>query len=398
MALPGWLTLNVFVMLIDAMLLIFVEHKRVRTLQDKTFARLLAVVLALLVMDSFSRVTADFAPGFPLPLAHFGTLFIFVCDPVGYLFALSYIDSWVSPTRGGSRMRTVLFFACGSYVVLNALLVIASQALGLGWVYSFMPDGTYVRGPLYIPRGICNMLFCLVVGLYAAVRRQDIRERYRHLILAFPLIVLISGLMQIAIGGVGFEYAGTVFACLLLFVYVQDHNMDVDYLTGLLNRRGIDHELTIRTTRGNKRRAFAACMIDLDHFKRINDEYGHDAGDQALRLMAALLTRAFGTGYRIGRYGGDEFFIVSASARPALADAASLSDDIGKRIDTLHRLCTEANDTGKHPFHLSFSAGYATFDPSANENASLDAFTSYIDELMYHEKAVHHAQTAFPDE
>jgi diguanylate cyclase (GGDEF)-like protein len=279
-------------------------------------SRLLIVVLSMLIMDSVSRVTANSAPCFPEGLAHFGTLFIFVCDPVGYLFALSYIDSWVSPSRTGSKTRTVVFFICNIYVLVNAVIVIGSQVLGVGCVYSFAPDGTYLRGPL--------------------------------------------------------------------------------------NRRGIDRELTICGTRGKQRRAFAACMVDLDHFKRINDKYGHDAGDQALRLMASLLTQAFGTAYRIGRYGGDEFFIVSQSAIPTLTSPTSLADDFSKRIKRLRQPCDRANETGRHPFRLSFSAGCAVYDPNTDGvgdvNASLDAFTNHIDELMYQEKAAHHAQMAHSNE
>lgn len=393
MALPGWLTLNVFVMLIDGMLLSFVLRKHVRTLQDRTYARLLSVVLLLLIMDSISRITPDLLPQFPSSLAHFGTLFIFAGDPLGYLFALSYIDSWVNPSRTVSHARTAIFSVCTAYVVLNAAAVLVSALLDLGWFYTYTPANAYVRGPLYVPRGICNMLFCLVVGLYAVIRRRDIRERYRHFILAFPLIVLVSGLLQVTLGGVAYEYAGTVFACLLLFMYVQDHNTELDYLTGLLNRRGIDRELANHTTRGNRQRAFAACMVDLDHFKSINDDYGHDAGDQALRLMSRLLVKAFGSSYHIGRYGGDEFLVLSECVAPTLTSTARLHQKTEDCIGTLRTLCTTANKDGKRPYQLDFSAGFAVYNPTA-DSASLEAFIIQLDTLMYNQKAAHHAATA----
>lgn len=392
---PGWLTLNAFVLLVDAMLLCFVLRKRVRTLQDRSYARLLAVVLLLLVADSVSRVTTDLVPGFPLAADQLGTYLIFVGDPLGYLFALAYIDSWISPSSSGRMIRGAVFGVCVAYVAVNFAAVTASALAGFGWFYSYTPQGLYVRGPLYVPRGILNMLFCLVVGLYALLRRADIRERYRSFILAFPLIVLFSGFLQVFVGGAAYEYAGTVFACLLLFFYVQDRNMDVDYLTGILNRRGIDRELALRAHGGRRSRPFVACMIDLDFFKSINDEHGHDAGDEALRLMSDLLGEAFDGSFALGRWGGDEFIVISDSASAATAgireQTARMEDGIGR----LRGLCERENGSGARAWTIDFSAGYGVFDP-AGKDSDLHGFIARIDARMYEEKAARHALRATP--
>jgi diguanylate cyclase (GGDEF)-like protein len=80
-----------------------------------------------------------------------------------------------------------------------------------------------------------------------------------------------------------------------------------DFLTGLYNRRHIfevGQSLYANACRGNIN--LATALIDADHFKRINDSYGHQVGDQALRAMAQVIQRTLRTGDVVGRYGGEE--------------------------------------------------------------------------------------------
>lgn len=391
---PGWLTLNGFVLLIDLMLLGFTFGKRIQTAQDKAFSHLLGIVLVLLVADSLSRLDQSLAPGFPERIMHLGTYLTFAFDPLGYLFTLSYIDSWITPSTstGKLRLRNAFVGTFVAYAILNFSAVTISQLFGLGWFYSF-PNDVYTRGPLYTPRGVTNMLLCLVVGFYVMIRRRDIRGSYRSYILAFPLIVLFSGFMQVFVGGAAYEYAGTIFASLLLYLYVQDHNMDVDHLTGLLNRRGIDRELEARKIRDDRNHAFAACMIDLDYFKEINDTYGHEAGDDALRLMAELLTHSFNAKYHVGRFGGDEFLVLSNVVVAVPTGTRLCREAMQEGLSRLHELCDQANASGTHPWKLSFSAGTDILDPSKTD-MSVDAFLAHIDELMYDEKQLRHGGKA----
>jgi diguanylate cyclase (GGDEF)-like protein len=84
-----------------------------------------------------------------------------------------------------------------------------------------------------------------------------------------------------------------------------------DPLTGALNRRGtlaaLDTELAIHTA---KQRPLSILMLDLDHFKRINDHFGHAAGDRALIWVTGAMRAMLREGDRLGRYGGDEFLII----------------------------------------------------------------------------------------
>ena len=80
-----------------------------------------------------------------------------------------------------------------------------------------------------------------------------------------------------------------------------------DELTGLLNRR-VFHESVEKCI--DQGRPFTVAMIDIDHFKRLNDTHGHAVGDVALRHLASLLQRSFRTIDVVSRYGGEEFAVV----------------------------------------------------------------------------------------
>jgi diguanylate cyclase (GGDEF)-like protein len=84
-----------------------------------------------------------------------------------------------------------------------------------------------------------------------------------------------------------------------------------DELTGLQNRRSILAQLSeeqARFARGGP--AFAVAIVDIDHFKRVNDRHGHAMGDEVLRAFARLATGALRSTDRIARYGGEEFLLL----------------------------------------------------------------------------------------
>ena len=86
---------------------------------------------------------------------------------------------------------------------------------------------------------------------------------------------------------------------------------DTDHLTGLLNRRAFSREFDARVFHPERREGCQAIfVIDLDHFKRVNDTLGHDAGDRALVQMSLLLEQQCREGDLCGRFGGEEFVLL----------------------------------------------------------------------------------------
>jgi diguanylate cyclase (GGDEF)-like protein len=139
--------------------------------------------------------------------------------------------------------------------------------------------------------------------------------------------VLAAIALPFTVTGGGDAHTVFLFAAgfmLILSILQDSHNMAYrDDLTGLLSRRALNEQLE-----GLGRR-YVVAMLDLDHFKKLNDMYGHDTGDQVLRMTAARI-RAVGGGGKAYRYGGEEFTILfpGKRAEEALPHLESLRAEI----------------------------------------------------------------------
>ncbi|MDA8165616.1 MAG: diguanylate cyclase [Desulfobacteraceae bacterium] len=109
---------------------------------------------------------------------------------------------------------------------------------------------------------------------------------------------------------------------LLEYIETIRNSSNTDYLTGLYNRRYF-FELGRKLLAGMRRGhiSLAVAMIDIDYFKRINDTYGHEAGDLVLKQLATLLKERFRATDIVSRYGGEEFCILAANMAGEHAEA-----------------------------------------------------------------------------
>jgi diguanylate cyclase (GGDEF)-like protein len=125
-----------------------------------------------------------------------------------------------------------------------------------------------------------------------------------------------------------------------------------DALTGLLNRRAM-HAALDQQARQRRRAGdtFSVLMIDVDHFKAVNDRHGHEAGDRALAHIARLMTQALRTQDRIGRFGGEEFVALLPTVGLARAQ------DEAEALRQLVR--SQPLATAGMALHLSVSIGVA---------------------------------------
>ena len=106
------------------------------------------------------------------------------------------------------------------------------------------------------------------------------------------------------------------------------HDMSLtDALTGLRNRRALDQELATRfATAGRYHRALSVAVVDVDHFKQINDSFGHQMGDIVLREVASLLRRGTRATDVVARLGGEEFCLLLPET--GLFEAAQVGEKI----------------------------------------------------------------------
>jgi len=146
----------------------------------------------------------------------------------------------------------------------------------------------------------------------------------------------------------------------------------IDALTGLANRRAVEAILAAEISRAQRfAHDLAVVLLDLDHFKQINDSFGHAAGDVMLRTVSRLLTSLARQGDTVARWGGEEFVVVLPETD--LAGAQRFAERLRRTI--------EAHSVGE--MHTSASCGVATMLPDDTVLELIGA----ADEALYRAKS-----------
>jgi diguanylate cyclase len=152
----------------------------------------------------------------------------------------------------------------------------------------------------------------------------------------------------------------------------------IDMLTGLLNRRGFDEAMTdVLENIKTSREPFSAIMLDIDHFKKVNDTFGHLVGDNVLKMLSKLLKDQVKGKDIVARFGGEEFILVLPQT--PLEGAFVLAEQI--RL-SLQKMNLKIKDTGKSIGAITISLGIALY----KDGESIEAVIKRADDALYHAK------------
>ena len=151
-----------------------------------------------------------------------------------------------------------------------------------------------------------------------------------------------------------------------------------DVLTGVFNRAYLDYKLNKFAKHPNKQ-SITGLMLDLNDFKKINDDLGHSVGDEALIATTKILQRAIGSHGLVTRYAGDEFILLINTHD---------DDEIQTHIDRIQNLFDQYNQANEKPYKLSASIGSHKLNL---KKESVDSFINTIDFRMYENKKAFYA-------
>lgn len=222
-----------------------------------------------------------------------------------------------------------------------------------------VPDGTSAAG---------------LMGVFDAKIGQIIWENERPgatlMYRTAPFLLFIAGLVVVISYSVARIFARQT------ETYITEHNnARTDGLTGLLNRAGLDELANSPEVQSAlKEGKLAVVYADLNNFKSLNDTYGHDAGDAALRITANRLHAAVRAKDRVARAGGDEFVCVLISNQP-LQDASMIAE-------RMHATTAPVMSINGRSHHVPAAIGYAV----SRSDDDWDSLLARADKAMFSAK------------
>jgi len=220
--------------------------------------------------------------------------------------AVLWVDS------NSNKMLIVSIYAVIIYSIISFSVVQrAIKKMNMG--YAIIGAGTFIA--------ICTALF----QVYGLVVFQDVSLSYSAAVIASS-----TGFILV---GIGF------LAAILINEHKQLKSLTLtDPLTGLLNRRGLDYAARVILSAAERNNGFVSALaIDIDHFKKINDNYGHDVGDKALKVFSETLLNIPRANDVVCRFGGEEFVVILANT--STEDAAKLAERIRVVFQELEIMC-----------------------------------------------------------
>ncbi|MFT0875379.1 GGDEF domain-containing protein [Rhodopseudomonas sp. G2_2311] len=282
------------------------------------------------------------------------------------LFALgatSQILYWPRDT-GLNAMVSGALYTCAVIAAVEGVLIRSGRALGwwidvvifaafsLALYYFFYVDRNLLAR-IYVQNFGYGLLLCVAALRLAQLRHGRVVDRILFWTLLlfglhfFPRTVFTVGASPPSGGPLAFADSvfwqtlqlslavlGAALAMAILAAAVSDliddlrRERDLDHLTGLLNRRGFEAEIAAPMRRAPEGASLILC--DVDHFKSINDTFGHDVGDVVLQEIGTILRRTARKGDLVGRWGGEEFAVFLPDA--SLADAAECAERLRQTI------------------------------------------------------------------
>ena len=357
-----------------AFLVVFLLLYRIRISQtnqfdEKAYNFMLIVTFIATINETLSFII-DARPGFIFHILQYisNTISSASSGIIGYCWCL-FVEYHIH--RNFERIKKKSRILAIPLIIATILIII--NLLGTGIIFDISKENVYTRGPM-------NFILYIFVFVYYIESIYTVHKAKYDSILVefFPIYYfiipcMIGTMIQGFFFGVSTIWLCVAIAFILVYIENQISVSFIDDLSGLYNRKYMNHYLN--KLQSDKNRHVYGFLLDINEFKAINDTYGHLTGDRALIKFGKILQHSIDKDSVAIRMGGDEFVIFAKLKSDE--EALALKKQIKYNV-------RQFNIKSKEPFHLSFSIGIAKFN-----GKNTDAFLSAMDDSMYEAKNMH---------
>lgn len=240
--------------------------------------------------------------------------------------------------------------------------------------YHITEQNIYERRPVGYIYYVIILFYCLTALFVTKRYERENGARAFFSIEMFLLPIFLGSGLQFMFYGLSIAWLSAAIGLTGLYMMQQNEMAYIDSLVDIYNRQYLNHTLTAWERRGSK---FAGVMLDIDHFKEINDQYGHSEGDKALVVVTNILKDSRKDNEWVFRFAGDEFIILKLTDSPD--GLAPYMEEVQKRLNQYKRT--------NSPYPISLSYGASFYD-----HGDIDIFMKQMDDKMYEMKLEHHSK------
>jgi len=363
--------LNVFMVAICVIMYLANRNTSERTqVQNLLFRLLILSNMALLVLEAITWLLEGHPSPVLIPLYYAVTTLLYILTPLPALLWVLYVNWHIYPSM--HRLR-IMMYAFGIPFGICAFLSLTTPLTN--WMFTISAANVYQRGVLYPLLAFISFFPVFYASALVIIHKKRIPPKIARLMVLYMLPPILGSLAQVLVYGITVLWSSITVSIFLIHTNIQSNQIHLDHLTGAINRRQLDIILGDRIHAAQNKQPLACILLDIDHFKAINDTLGHIAGDEALKDASALLQSCIRKRDLLARFGGDEFIIITdIGSEQALCE---LKLRIRQAVEHF-------NSEKKRNYKLGFSIGSAVYDPATGW--SKDRYIAHIDALMYLDK------------
>ncbi|WP_079477571.1 GGDEF domain-containing protein [Halobacillus salinus] len=355
--------LNVFALLILAVLFIIMRARaKVESFGKKLLRMIMAATAAAIVLEPLTWIfDKKLFPGAYF-LEYATNFMLFLIGPILGGLLLSYVDYHHLKTP--SRIYKKGFYQHMSVITLLILLI------NFFYPLYFQVETSTNR---YSSGDFKDLHYFVLAGLYIYMlvfvmkNRGKVPSYVSSIFILFFALPIVGMVVQLFESQLYFSWTANVLGILVAYTFLESHSTEQDALTKLYNRQS--YEMRLQHLMETKR-PFGVVVIDLNGFKQINDQYGHQKGDDLLIEFSRVLRKVFNQDALPARLGGDEFIVIIEEKWKSTETY----------VEEISRFLKRSNDPLVRD--LSFCYGYQCF----SEGMSKEELYTTADEKMYKSK------------
>lgn len=287
-----------------------------KTKFDDQLFYIMVLSTALIMITDIFRITLN---GWTRPLLReihiIVTSIHFILSSIPFMAWSIYVDFYIHKNIKQTKKRIPTFAIPAIISIILSVLSLSNKG-----IFFIDANNIYHRGTLHLANVAVYMLYFIGTYTQMVMNKKDIRRKDYYTLLLFGVVPVLLGMIQLIDTSKSFVWLGISISALLIYLNIQNSQINEDYLTGLYNRRQLDQYLQRAIREITHKELLLMIMMDIDRFKEINDTYGHIEGDKALKHTADLLNTTFRSDDFISRYAGDEFVIIAKINDRCFAD------------------------------------------------------------------------------